>query len=513
MVKRITFCLSLFMLALVACSRQGETGTTTSPAAEADTAVLTPTVTATPPATATATVTPEPTPIVPSISAQDQTLAEDGRLAIASVTSPGPGWLVIHAQFEDQVGQILGYTAVDSGQNEDVTVTIDPLQASPTLVAMLHVDAGTEGEYEFPGPDEPLQAQEGVVSSSFVVDIQAPLPTVEVANQAVEQDGLIRIDSALSPESGWLLIQADDNGAAGPVLGQRFLEAGLHEDVVVQITWRRQGTPRLHAVLYQDSGRSRRLDTPDEDLPFLVNGEPVMASFEVTYPPDVFVLDQPVIDGQVVVDRVLIDRPGWLVIYFDDGGDMGRIIGSAPLQEGVNERIVVDVVESAVTAQLHILLHEDTEPDDNFDFPSADPPLAYEGRMITPFTFSINVGNYLVTRDQHLNLIAGSTTATVTVPLAVTYGESWIVIRADDDEETGEPGQIVGTSWLPAGINRDVLVEVDAERATQTLYAVLHIDAGTPEQFDFPEGEDVALQRSRRIIRAPFRLLSQEEDE
>jgi hypothetical protein len=438
-------------------------------------------------------------------------LAEDGRLTIASVTSPGPGWLVIHAQFEGQVGQILGYTAVDSGQNENLTVTIDPLRASPTLVAMLHVDAGTEGEYEFPGPDEPLQEQESVVSSSFVVDIQAPLPTIEVADQEVKQDGLVRIDSALSPEPGWLLIQANDDGAAGPVLGQRFLEAGLHEDVMVRIRWRQQAMPRLYAVLAQDSGRSLRLDYPEEDLPFLVNGEPVMASFEVTYPPDVFVLDQPVIDGRIVVERVLMDGPGWLVVYFDDGGDMGRIIGSAALEEGVNEQVVVDVVESAVTAQLHILLHEDTEPDDNFDFPSADPPLTYEGRMITPFTFSINVGNYLVTRDQPLNLNMDSATATVTVPLVVAYGQSWIVVRAGD-EETGEPGQIVGMSWLPAGINRDVLVEVNAEEATSTLYAVLHVDAGTPEQFDFPQGEDVPLQRNRRVIQAPFQLLIGEED-
>ncbi|MBK9613796.1 hypothetical protein [Candidatus Amarobacter glycogenicus] len=73
-------------------------------------------------------------------------------------------------------------------------------------------------------------------------------------------------------------------------------------------------------------------------------------------------LDQPVIGGTITVERVISNGPGWLVVYQDEGGSPGLIIGSAPLVDGLNEQVPVSVRESGVTPQLFIFLHEDTEP-------------------------------------------------------------------------------------------------------------------------------------------------------
>ena len=498
--KRIyfIFCLIFLMFGLLACARE-ETPTATRPA----TAVTSPTTTPTPRPTATPTPTPEPTPIVPAVTASDQPLAADGRVTIDSVVIPEPGWLVVHAERDGQVAEVLAFTAVATGANDDVALTVDPLQATPSLVAMLHLDGGASGEFEFPGPDQPLQQDSAVVMASFALDFEMTLPAVTVADQAVGEDGLIHVDSVTVPTPGWLLILAEDENTAGSLLGLAPLEEGVNESVVVSIPWR-QATPRLYAALHQDSGRPGRLDYPGEDLPLLAAGAPVVVPFGVTLPPDVLVLDQPLVEGKVVVERAISYGPGWLAVHRDEDGRPGLIIGSAPLADGVNEQIEVELAVSVATPQLHVRLHHDTEPGNGFNFPAADPPVLYDGQLPLPVTFRTNAGNYVMTRDQPLSR-DGDGPATVTIPYVVTDVPAWVVVHAFAE---GQRGDILGVSLVPVGISRDVPVELSAAQAGATFHAVLYQDAGTAGQFDFPNGPDTPLQRNRNVIHAPFALLS-----
>ena len=491
--KYIGLCLILVpVLFLTACAREDAPPppTATKPAAAAPTATR-------PPAAPTAA--PEPTPVHPVIAVDDQVLEEDGRLTIASVISPDPAWLVIHAQHEGQVGEVLGVTAVPPGGGSDITVTLDPLGATPRLVAILHQDGGEAGQFEFPGPDDPILDNGDVVATGFAVDIRVRLPVIAIADQEVMDDGLVTVTSVYTPGPGWLLIHADDDGEIGPLLGHVFLRAGENENVTIPIQWR-EATPTLHAVLVADGERLTRLDYPDGDLPVIVNGQPLIASFAVTLPPDVFVLDQPVVDGKIEVERVISDGPGWLVVYFDENDLPARIIGSAPLADGLNEQVEVEVVERAATDKLHIIIHNDDEPVGEFNFPGADEPRLYHGRLPFSFTFQTNLGNYLVVRDQ----ARGEGTA-VTVPLVVADRPIWLVIRSGAAPGAGE---IIGQIWLPAGINREVMVPIDGERINKTLFAVLHADEDEPAQFDFPGGADRPLEFNGRIIQSSFELLS-----
>ena len=105
----------------------------------------------------TPTPTSNPTPAVPHIAVNDQVLTDDGLVTIASVSSPQPGWAVIYTIQDDDLGEILGYTAVQTGINQDVTVTVNALDATPTLAVVLQKDEGTIGQF---CPDLELQTPE-----------------------------------------------------------------------------------------------------------------------------------------------------------------------------------------------------------------------------------------------------------------------------------------------------------------------------------------------------------------
>lgn len=505
MLKPTALILAILIMLLSACAREEPpTPTDVPPTQTAPAAQEVPTEAPSPTATVPPTATPEPTPIPAAISVEDQPLAEDGRLTFAVVALADDGWLVLYANRDGQVAEILGYTPVEAGIHENVVVQIDPLQSSAVMVARLHVDAGDIGTFEFPGPDMPLSSETNLLSVQFEVESQFTVPSITVADQELTADGVVRVDRVYSTGPGWLLIQADVDGQPGRILGFAMVKEGSNEDLLIPIQWR-QSSARLFARLHADNGRSERWDE-ELDPVIAVAGEPVMVSFAVILPPDIYIIDQPVVDEQIVVDRVTSSGPSWLVIYSDNEGVFDRIIGFAPLEDGVNERLVVPLVGSLVTEKLHVLQHEDSVPGGDFDFPRSDGPLTYDGRLPATYTFQTNPGNYLITLDQTLDLAADS--PAVIVPLVVVDLPSWLVIFASQDGQAGEP---IGYLSLPAGVNRDVQVPVDAELVTPVLYAGIHINAGDLDQFEFPDGVDVPFRYSGELIQSPFTLLAPEE--
>jgi hypothetical protein len=493
--------LLIISILLLAACRQ-ETADTFTPMPTSTTA---PTAVNTPAPTSTALPTPtiDATSAIPHISVNDQTLTDEGLITIASVMSPQPGWVAVHVIQNDELGEVLGYTAVQPGINTNLLITINPMEATPTLAVVLHVDEGTPGKFEFPnGADTPFMFESGIIAQPFNPQFQLSLPVITVNDQEILEDGLIHVEKVVALRSGWLFIQADDEGMPGNYLGSVPLTAGANENLTVHIPWQ-QGTSTLHAVIYADYGRAQQLDSPDIDTPFQVNGEPVVASFQVTYPPDLFVLDQPIVDGKFEVERATSNGPGWLVVYFDDGGQPGLIIGYAALADGVNEQVTVEVLHTAVTNPLHIRLHEDTEPGDAFDFPRVDPPVMYQERQLQTYTFNTEPGSYVITRDQ-TPLDGGNDELQIIVPYAIVDRPTWVVIQANAN---GALGEIVGMTRLTPGVNRDIIVNVPFAKVTDTMYAALYIDEGEPDVFEFPGGPDTPIQRNRRTLAAPFLLL------
>jgi hypothetical protein len=205
-----------------------------------------------------------------------------------------------------------------------------------------------------------------------------------------------------------------------------------------------------------------------------------------------------VVDGDIVVERVISYESNWLVVYNQNEEEtLGNIIGWSHLETGINTQVTVTVTEAAVTPILYVMLHEDLEDIGEFEFPRTDPIVVYEDG-IHPFAFRTDSGNYLITRDQPL-----SASNMITVPLVVVDENAWIVVYADEE---GELGEILGRRWIPSGLNRETSISLSQDLVTPTMHVVLHLDAGAPRVFDFPEGLDVPFQRNRTIIRAPFTL-------
>lgn len=116
--------------------------------------------------------------------------------------------------------------------------------------------------------------------------------------------------------------------------------------------------------------------------------------------PSIEVSDQDVTDaGTVTVDSVSADAAGWVVIHenacTDDAGTatFGDVIGQTAVDAGDNTDVEVTLDEGVtMTAgdQLCAMLHEDTEPTGEYNFPDGDGPVQdAEGNIVMT---SFNVG-------------------------------------------------------------------------------------------------------------------------
>lgn len=105
---------------------------------------------------------------------------------ISSVTTAEAGWIVVHIEKDSAPGLVIGYAPVKAGVNTNVRVDIDSAKATAKLFAMLHVDKGAMGTYEFPGVDAPTKMADKIVMTPFKVTLPgATKPaTLQVAQNA-----------------------------------------------------------------------------------------------------------------------------------------------------------------------------------------------------------------------------------------------------------------------------------------------------------------------------------------
>lgn len=111
----------------------------------------------------------------PQVMVSDQPV-KDNTVTIEKVVYDQQGWIVIHKEADGKPGPVIGWAAVQPGENTNVVVTLQESLSGPTkLFAMLHTDAGTVGEYEFPGADTPVKVGDAVVVKPFTA---TPAPTM-----------------------------------------------------------------------------------------------------------------------------------------------------------------------------------------------------------------------------------------------------------------------------------------------------------------------------------------------
>lgn len=142
--------------------------------------------------------------IIQRVSSNNQEII-DNNVLVSEVVSDASGWIVIHANDGGKPGQIIGYSSVNKGSNTNVLVTIDTSEATPRMFAMLHIDKGVIGSFEFPGVDVPERNEdETIIVVTFNVEIETEETTktepqaeqISIKEFTIEAD-----DSGLYPAS------------------------------------------------------------------------------------------------------------------------------------------------------------------------------------------------------------------------------------------------------------------------------------------------------------------------
>jgi hypothetical protein len=103
------------------------------------------------------------------VEVSDQSVSPANRVVVDRVVAIEAGWIVIHEVFEGASGAVLGYAAVTEGTSTNIEVILSrDITHAETLHAMLHVDSGTIGTFEFPGADGPALEAGALVLDPFI---------------------------------------------------------------------------------------------------------------------------------------------------------------------------------------------------------------------------------------------------------------------------------------------------------------------------------------------------------
>lgn len=347
---------------------------------------------------------------------------------------------------------------------------------------------------------------------------QEVVPSVTVQDQFVESD-TVTIAEVVSAAEGFLVIHIDNEGRPGPVIGYAPVVAGSNADVVVTIDTA-MATPTLFAMLHEDSGVVGEYEfgtVEGADAPVRVDGRVVTPAFrtfsniraasQIVLPGD----NAPAAEGvsaaamlapTVLIDSVLFNSEGFVVIHIDDNGRPGPVAGWGWFTAGLTEGIYVNLdLGVEPTPVLWPMLHEDTGVVGEYEFGTvegADAPVRVNDAVVT---FPINVAPSLVVAAQPLG-----EEGTVTIAEALIDVDGWLVIHADDG---GRPGPVIGATALAAGLNRNVVVTIDdLDMVGTQVFPMLHYDTGVIGEYEFGtvEGADLPVRFAEAVVVLPMAI-------
>ena len=97
--------------------------------------------------------------------------------------------------------------------------------------------------------------------------------------------------------------------------------------------------------------------------------------------PSIAVDEQKVENDNVVVTRLFLDKPGYVVIHKVADGKPGAVIGNSGILNGVNSNVNVEISDYENENELIAMLHYD-DGDSSYEFPGDDKPTAVDGKVV-----------------------------------------------------------------------------------------------------------------------------------
>ncbi len=331
--------------------------------------------------------------MAPSVTVEDQPIVDDS-VTVAKVVAPQDGWMVIHAQKDGSIGPVIGHAPVTEGENMNVVVTIDPEAATETLYAMLHVDEGEKGTYEFPGPDGPVIVDGKPLAPAFMVTGRMTRQELLVQQVASLEAQVADLSAALTQAStyqvastAFLASTADLEDLAAVEQLRRVVLATSWPDegLMAHAQETAEALDALAEAMEQEEEAEDLLEAAMEARDELVaeSNEWLDQALGILEP-KVEVEDQPIVDGTVTIDEVVAVQDGWIVIHADKDGSIGPVIGHAPVSAGETYGVVVEIDPDAATETLYAMLHVDEGEKGVYEFPGPDGPVIVDGKPLAP---------------------------------------------------------------------------------------------------------------------------------
>jgi len=108
-----------------------------------------------------------------SVTAADQAIS-GGSIIVAEVNASQDGWIAVHIDQGGKPGPVIGHAAAKKGKTSNLTVKLEQdVPVGGKVWPMLHIDAGTIGTYEFPGPDAPVVVGGNIVMKQISITAAA----------------------------------------------------------------------------------------------------------------------------------------------------------------------------------------------------------------------------------------------------------------------------------------------------------------------------------------------------
>ncbi|HAJ38352.1 MAG TPA: hypothetical protein DCL15_22000, partial [Chloroflexi bacterium] len=166
------------------------------------------------------------------------------------------------------------------------------------------------------------------------------------------------------------------------------------------------------------------------------------------FTPDIFTVDQPVVDGQVNITRLTSNGPGWVVIHADAGGKPGAVLGYTQIPGGISANVKVAVSPTGRTDTLFAMLHSDLGAPGVYEFPDGpDAPVAVNERIVMhPFAVTgvETTARGLIAGDPEFSTLAAAL-ATADLSDALAGPGPFTIFAPDNDAFAALPADDLAT--------------------------------------------------------------------
>ena len=309
----------------------------------------------------------------------------------------------------------------------------------------------------------------------------------------------VTVDSVTLPDGGFVTLHdasLNDGDVLASVVGSSaYLEAGTHENVSVRLDEPISSDTTLVAMPHRDTNDNRVYEfvsaNGGADGPYTADGGPVVDTAEVAASATISASAQPTDGGSVVVDRVELSAPGFVVVHdqtlLDEGDAVGSVAGvSSYLEAGVHENVRVELDAAVESETVVPMAHRDTNGNEQYDFPDADGPFTADGSAV------VDTADVTVSDTSTVDFSAQTSGGHSVVVDSVYVPAGGFVVLHDDRLADGMAVEsVVGASdYLAPGLHRNVVVTLDTPvDEAESLTAMTHRDTNGNERYEFPDAD------------------------